>query len=66
VRKLSPAHGYVIPRGGISADAQQGFTVGFMTLHRPDAATLALKYLAHWVKRPEGWRVVAYKAHSGG
>ena len=32
-----------------------------MTLHRPDAATIALKYLAYWIKRPEGWRVAAYK-----
>jgi ketosteroid isomerase-like protein len=48
-------------RGGVSADGQQGFTVGFMTIHRPDASTLALKYLAYWVKRPEGWRVAAYK-----
>jgi ketosteroid isomerase-like protein len=53
-------------RGGMSADGQQGFTVGFMTLHRPDGATLALKYLAYWVKRPEGWRVVAYKRARAG
>lgn len=48
-------------RGGVSADGAHGFTVGFMTLHRPDAATIALKYLAYWIKRPEGWRVAAYK-----
>jgi hypothetical protein len=48
-------------RGGVSADGAHGFTVGFMTLHRPDASTIALKYLAYWIKRPEGWRVVAYK-----
>lgn len=53
-------------RGGISADSQQGFTVGFMTLHRPDGATLALKYLAYWVKKPEGWRVAAYKRARAG
>ena len=53
-------------RGGVSADAQQGFTVGFMTLHRPDGATLALKYLAYWVKTPEGWRVAAYKRARAG
>ena len=23
-------------RGGVSADGQHGFTVGYMTLHRPD------------------------------
>ena len=48
-------------RGGISADGQHGFTAGFMTLHRPDAATLALKYLSYWVKQAEGWREAAYK-----
>src|SRR5580765_5829653 len=32
-------------RGGVSADGQHGFTVGFMTIHRPDAATIPLKYL---------------------
>src|SRR3954467_12834290 len=53
-------------RGGVSADAQQGFTVGLMTLHRPDGAKLALKYLAYWVKGPEGWRVVAYKRARAG
>lgn len=48
-------------RGGISADGQHGFTAGLMTIHRPDGATLALKYLAYWVKQPDGWRVSAYK-----
>ena len=48
-------------RAGVSADGTQGFTLGFMTLHRPDATTIALKYLAYWVKRSEGWRVAAYK-----
>lgn len=53
-------------RGGVSADGQQGFTVGFMTLHRPDEATLALKYLAYWVRHHEGWRVTAYKRARAG
>jgi ketosteroid isomerase-like protein len=48
-------------RGGVSADGLHGFTAGLMTIHRPDGATLALKYLAYWIKRSEGWRVVAYK-----
>lgn len=48
-------------RGGISADAQHGFTVGYMTIHRPGDTVLPLKYLAYWVKRPEGWRVAVYK-----
>jgi hypothetical protein len=48
-------------RGGISADAQQGFTFGYMTLQRPDTAAVPLKYVAYWVKQPAGWRVAAYK-----
>ena len=48
-------------RGGVSADRQQGFTVGFMTLRRPDDTMLRLKYLAYWVKYAEGWRVAVYK-----
>lgn len=49
-------------RAGISADGQHGFTVGYMTLHdqgKPEPRPG--KYLAYWVKRPEGWRVAAYK-----
>ncbi|ODU32102.1 MAG: hypothetical protein BGP24_03615 [Lysobacterales bacterium 69-70] len=48
-------------RGGISADGQHGFTFGYMTLHKPDASTQPLKYLAYWVRRDGKWRVVAYK-----
>jgi hypothetical protein len=48
-------------RGGVSADGLHGFTAGLMTIHRPDETTLPLKYLAYWIKKPEGWRVVAYK-----
>jgi ketosteroid isomerase-like protein len=48
-------------RGGISADGQHGFTFGYMTIHRADQAVLPLKYLAYWVKHPEGWRVAVYK-----
>jgi hypothetical protein len=48
-------------RGGLSADAQQGFTFGYMTLQRPDTSAVPLKYLAYWVKQPSGWRVAAYK-----
>ncbi len=53
-------------RGGVSADRQQGFTVGFMTLRRPDDTMLRLKYLAYWVKHAEGWRVAAYKRTRAG
>ena len=48
-------------RGGISADLQHGFTLGYMTLHQPDGTDAPLKYLAYWVRKPEGWRVAAYK-----
>jgi len=48
-------------RGGISGDGQHGFTYGFMTLVRADSTKLPLKYLAYWVKKPDGWKVVAYR-----
>jgi len=53
-------------RAGISADLQHGFTLGFMTLHRPDGSDMPLKYLAYWVKKPGGWRVAAYKRNRAG
>jgi len=49
-------------RGGISADGSQGFTYGFLTLAGGDPARRNRKYLAYWVHRPQGWRVVAYRA----
>jgi hypothetical protein len=50
------------PLGGlISADGSHGFTLGVMTLEQPDKTRVPLKYLSYWVKRSEGWRVVAYK-----
>ncbi len=48
-------------RGGISADGRHGFTFGYMTVSVPDSANVELKYMSYWVKKPEGWRVVAYK-----
>jgi len=48
-------------RGGVSADGRHGFTFGFMTVAEPGKPDRGLKYLAYWVKRPEGWRVAAYK-----
>jgi ketosteroid isomerase-like protein len=48
-------------RGGVSADGQHGFTFGYLTLTRSDGTAVPLKYLAYWIRRPEGWRVVAYK-----
>ena len=46
---------------GISSDGQQGFTYGFTTRSIEVEASQDGKYLAYWVKRPEGWRVAAYK-----
>ena len=48
-------------RGGISADGSQGFTFGFLTLTGGDPARRNRKYLAYWVRRPEGWRVAAWR-----
>ena len=48
-------------RGGISADGSQGFTYGFLTVGSGDEAKRNRKYLSYWVKRPAGWRVVAYR-----
>lgn len=48
-------------RAGVSADGLHGFTFGFMTLHKADASTVPLKYLAYWVKRDGRWQVAAYK-----
>ena len=48
-------------RGGISADGTQGFTYGFLTVGSGDEVKRDRKYLSYWVKRPAGWRVVAYR-----
>lgn len=48
-------------RVGLSADGQHGFTFGFMTLTHADGRTVPLKYMAYWVKGPQGWRVAGYK-----
>ena len=48
-------------RGGISADGLQGFTFGFMTLHKADGTSSPLKYMTYWIKGAEGWRAAAYK-----
>jgi len=48
-------------RGGISADGSHGFTFGYLTLSGGDPARRNRKYLAYWVRRPEGWRVAAYR-----
>ncbi len=48
-------------RGGVSADGQHGFTFGYMTLIRPDATRVPIKYVAYWIKQSQGWRVAVYK-----
>ncbi|MEA3012354.1 MAG: hypothetical protein QOD42_899 [Sphingomonadales bacterium] len=48
-------------RGGISADGAHGFTYGYLTLAGGDPARRNRKYLAYWIRRPAGWRVVAYR-----
>ena len=48
-------------RGGVSADGTQGFTYGYLTVTAGDPARRERKYLAYWVRRPEGWRVVAWR-----
>jgi hypothetical protein len=52
---------WVPVRGGISADGLQGYTWGYMTIVKPDNTTTPAKYLSYWVKRLDGWRVVAYR-----
>src|SRR5689334_1892469 len=48
-------------RGGISADGQHGFTIGFMTITADGKPARNAKYVAYWIKRPAGWRVAVYK-----
>lgn len=48
-------------RGGISADGNQGFTFGYLSLSAGDPARRERKYLAYWIRRPAGWRVLAYR-----
>jgi len=48
-------------RGGISADGTHGFTFGFLTLGAGDPARRERKYLAYWIRRPQGWRAVAWR-----
>ncbi len=48
-------------RGGVSADGLHGFTFGFIRTTETGKPERPGKYLAYWVKRPEGWRVAAYR-----
>ena len=48
-------------RGGVSADGQHGFTIGFMTITAEGKPNRNAKYVAYWIKRAAGWRVAVYK-----
>lgn len=48
-------------RGGVSSDGRHGFTLGYLTITRPDGRSEPGKYLAYWVRAESGWRVAAYK-----
>lgn len=51
-------------RAGVSADGQQGFTVGWLEVNGASGASgtrVPGKYLAYWIRSAQGWRVVAYK-----
>ena len=52
--------------GGLSADGQHGFTWGYMSLRKADSSEVPLKYLAYWVKGPQGWRVAALRRGRAG
>jgi len=47
--------------GGVSADGSHGFTFGYLDIAGGDPARAHRRYLAYWVKRPEGWRVLALR-----
>ena len=46
---------------GLSADGQQGFTLGYLDIDGGDPARGHRRYLAYWVKGDAGWRVAALK-----
>lgn len=48
-------------RAGVSADANQGFTYGFMDRLVEGKPPQLGKYVAYWIKRPAGWRIAAFK-----
>lgn len=52
---------WAVANAGISGDGQHGFTMGYGRVTGADGKQAAFKYLAYWVKRPEGWRVAVYR-----
>lgn len=53
-------------RVGLSADGIQGFTMGYMVITDADGLPRKGKYLAYWVRKPEGWRIASYKRQPQG
>ena len=47
--------------GGVSADGSHGFTFGYLDVEGGDPARAHRRYLAYWIRRPEGWRVLALR-----
>lgn len=52
--------GWTPVRVGVSADGQQGFTLGYATVRAVDGSITPAKYLTYWVKGPDGWRAAVY------
>jgi ketosteroid isomerase-like protein len=48
-------------RGGLSADGQHGFTMGYLEIEGGKPERDKRRYLAYWVKGSDGWRVAALK-----
>src|SRR5205085_5888746 len=46
---------------GVSGDGQQGFTLGYLDIDGGEPASAHRRYLAYWTRKPEGWRVAAFK-----
>jgi ketosteroid isomerase-like protein len=48
-------------RAGVSADGTHGFTLGYVTVDGAEPPRRDRKYLAYWVRRPDGWRAIVYR-----
>lgn len=48
-------------RGGVSADGQHGFTLGYLDIAGGDPARARRRYLAYWVRGAEGWRAATLR-----
>lgn len=57
------AHARWRPIGGtVSADGRHGFTTGYLDIDgAADKQHAGRRYLAYWVRRPEGWRIAVYR-----